>query len=117
MIGTGVKSFEELYRLFRRKGVVLEKEIEKAIGSVREAEHNIPITELKMVERVDVRDGIVSVRYHCLSPYCPALLVLATSLDLKRRLLGVEGVKDVQIMLSGHYMAEEINRRINGASF
>lgn len=109
---------EGLNTEFRAKNVaVIEKLVQDALVSVREAEHNIPITELKMVEKVEVVDGTVSIRYHCLSPYCPAMLVLATGLDLKKRLLDIEGVKGVQITLRGHYMADEINQKIRDAGF
>jgi metal-sulfur cluster biosynthetic enzyme len=102
---------------WRKKSPVIEKLVQAALVSVREAEHNIPITELKMVEKVEVVEGTVSIRYHCLSPYCPAMLVLATGLDLKKRLLAIEGVKGVQITLRGHYMADEINQKIRDARF
>jgi hypothetical protein len=45
------------------------------------------------------------------------MLVLTTGLDLKKRLLAIEGVKGVQITLRGHYMADEINQKIRDARF
>ena len=88
------------------------EEIGKAISSVREVESNIPIEEMKLVEHIDFRDGVVTVKYHCVSPFCPAMLVLATGLELKRNLLEIDKVKEAKVSVVNHYLAEKINTKI-----
>jgi len=90
------------------------EEIIRALAEIREAESNIPADELKLIERVSFDRGKVSVKYHCVSPFCPMMLVLAMGLDMKERLLKLDCVKEANVSVVNHYMAEQINSKLDG---
>jgi metal-sulfur cluster biosynthetic enzyme len=92
--------------------MIIPSEILEAVSSVREVESNISITEMKLVESLEFKDGTVTLKYHCVSPFCPAMLVLATGLELKSKLLNLECVEEARISVVNHYLAEKINSKI-----
>lgn len=89
-------------------------EIVQTLGKIREAESNIPANEMKLIERVAFNDGVVSVKYHCVSPFCPMMLVLAMGLEIKQALLKLDCVTKADVAVVNHYMAESINAKIEG---
>jgi len=82
------------------------------VHSVREVESNIPIVDMKLVETLGFDEGIVTIRYHCVSPFCPAMLVLATGLELKSKLSSLAEVKEARVSVVNHYLSEKINKKI-----
>ena len=89
-------------------------EIVQTLGKIREAESNIPANEMKLIERVAFDDGVVSVKYHCVSPFCPMMLVLAMGLEIKQALLKLDCVTQANVTVVNHYMAEVVNTKIEG---
>jgi hypothetical protein len=43
------------------------------------------------------------------------MFALEIAQDIKKRVGSLEGVKEVKISMTGHFMADEINRRVNSA--
>jgi metal-sulfur cluster biosynthetic enzyme len=88
-------------------------QIEVELAKIVDPEINVSIMELNLVDKVEVHeDGRVEVQYHATTPYCPAFFALQISQDIKERLSKLEGVKEVNVVLTGHYMAEYINRLV-----
>ena len=64
---------------------------------------------------IDDATGIISIGFHLTAPFCPPMFALEIAQDIKKRVGGLEGVKEVKISMTGHFMADEINRRVNSA--
>lgn len=89
-------------------------EIEFALAKVEDPEIGVPIMEMNLIEKVDVReDGHVYVEYHYTTPYCPPMFGMKMAQDIKANLLATKGVTSVALNGKGHYMAEFINKAVN----
>jgi metal-sulfur cluster biosynthetic enzyme len=89
------------------------REVQKQISKVVDPEIGMPIVEMNLVDKLDVKDGQVDVEYHATTQYCPPVFALKISQDLRDGLLQVKGVKGVKVMVTGHYFADAINRQVN----
>jgi ATP-binding protein involved in chromosome partitioning len=89
--------------------------IVKELAQVVDPEVGVPITEMDLVDDIGIDEatGIVTVGFHLTAPFCPPMFALEIAQDIKRRLLTLDGVKEVKVSMTGHFMAEEINRRVN----
>ncbi|MHB1908365.1 MAG: metal-sulfur cluster assembly factor [Nitrososphaerales archaeon] len=94
--------------------MVEKPQIVKELAQVVDPEVGVPITEMDLVDDITITpDGIVSVGFHLTAPFCPPMFALEIAQDIKRRVSALDGVKEVKISMTGHFMAEEINRRVN----
>ena len=89
------------------------KEIQKQVSKVVDPEIGMPIVEMNLIDKLDVKDGEVDVEYHATTQYCPPVFALKISQDLKDGLAQVKGVKSVKVVVTGHYFADAINRQVN----
>ena len=96
--------------------MVEKPQIVKELAQVVDPEVGVPITEMDLVDDITISpEGIVSVGFHLTAPFCPPMFALEIAQDIKRRVSALDGVKEVKISMTGHFMAEEINRRVNTA--
>ncbi len=95
--------------------MVEKTEIVKQLAQVVDPEVGVAITEMDLVDEIGIDDktGTVTVGFHLTAPFCPPMFALEIAQDIKRRLLTLDGVKEVKVSMTGHFMAEEINRRVN----
>jgi metal-sulfur cluster biosynthetic enzyme len=93
--------------------MVEKPQIVKELAQVVDPEVGVPITEMDLVDDISINDGVVSVAFHLTAPFCPPMFALEIAQDIKRRVSALEGVKEVKVSMTGHFMAEEINRRVN----
>lgn len=89
------------------------KEIQKTISKVIDPEIGMPIVEMNLIDRLDIKEGTVDVEYHATTQYCPPVFALKISQDIKDNIMQVKGVKSVKVMVTGHYFADAINRQVN----
>ncbi len=89
------------------------KEVQKQVSKVVDPEIGMPIVEMNLIDKLDVKDGNVDVEYHATTQFCPPVFALKISQDLKDGLMQVKGVKCVKVMVTGHYFADAINRQVN----
>jgi len=99
--------------MFSEEEARVPEEITRALSKIREVESNIPATDMKLIEKVFFNAGVVSVRYHCVSPFCPTMLVLAMGLEMKQALSKLDCVKEVKVSVVNHYMSDSINSKID----
>ena len=92
------------------------REVQKQISKVVDPEIGMPIVEMNLIDKLDVKDGQVDIEYHATTPYCPPVFALKISLDLSDGIAQVKGVKAVKILVTGHYFADAINRQVNKPS-
>jgi metal-sulfur cluster biosynthetic enzyme len=89
------------------------REVQKQISKIVDPEIGMPIVEMNLIDKLDIKDGQVDVEYHATTQYCPPVFALKISQDLKDGISQVKGVKSVKVLVTGHYFADAINRQVN----
>ena len=89
------------------------REIQKQISKVVDPEIGMPIAEMNLIDKLNVKDGEVDVEYHATTQFCPPVFALKISQDIRDNLTQVKGVKNVKVIVTGHYFADAINRQVN----
>jgi metal-sulfur cluster biosynthetic enzyme len=89
------------------------KEVQRQVSKIVDPEIGMPIVEMNLIDKLDIKDGQVDVEYHATTQYCPPVFALKISQDLRDNLLAVKGVKGVKVLVTGHYFADAINRQVN----
>jgi len=89
------------------------KEIQKQISKIVDPEVGIPIVEMNLIDKLDIKEGVIDVQYHATTQYCPPIFALKISQDIKTNLMNIKGVKDVHVIVTGHYFSDAINRQVN----
>ncbi len=104
-------------RPFWQKGMSTDqvdvKEVQKQISKIVDPEIGMPIVEMNLIDKLDIKDGNVDVEYHATTQFCPPVFALKISQDIKDNLTQVKGVKSVKVVVTGHYFADAINRQVN----
>ena len=73
----------------------------------------MPIVEMNLIDKLEAVDGVVNIEYHATTPYCPPIFALKISQDMKNYAQQVKGVKDVKVVVKGHYLADAVNKQVN----
>jgi metal-sulfur cluster biosynthetic enzyme len=89
------------------------KEVQREISKVVDPEIGMPIVEMELIDKLEVKDGNVDIEYHATTPYCPPIFALKISQDLKSSALQAKGVKGVKVVVTGHYLADAVNKQVN----
>ena len=89
------------------------KEVQREISKIVDPEIGMPIVEMNLIDKLDIKEGEIDVEYHATTQFCPPVFALKISQDLKDNLMRVKGVKNVKVMVTGHYFADAINRQVN----
>src|ERR1700686_3635358 len=97
--------------------MVEKTDIVKQLAQVVDPEVGVPITEMDLVDEIliDQPPGTVTVGFHLTAPFCPPMFALEIAQDIKKRLLTLDGVKDVKVPMPGHFMVNKFNRRVTAA--
>jgi len=85
------------------------------LSKIVDPEINTTITELELVDEVDISEDSVKVDLHLTSPFCPAVFGFKICQDIHDNLLGIEGIENVKVNVSNHFMAEQINTQVNNS--
>jgi metal-sulfur cluster biosynthetic enzyme len=89
------------------------KEVQREISKIVDPEIGMPIVEMNLIDKLDIKEGKVDVEYHATTQYCPPVFALKISQDIRDNLSQVKGVKSVNVIVTGHYFADAINRQVN----
>jgi ATP-binding protein involved in chromosome partitioning len=87
--------------------------INLAMTKIIDPELGRPITDLKLIDRLDVAGGHVELDFHLTAAFCPPVFALKIASDIKKGILSVPGVTDAKVTLRGHYLAEAVNKQVN----
>ncbi len=93
--------------------MVSQDDIMKVLDTIIDPELGMSITELELIDDLVIADGNVKVAFHLTAPYCPPIFALQLATEVKSKISGLPGVKKVEVALSGHFMADEVNKRVN----
>ena len=85
------------------------------LSKIVDPEINTSIVELELIDEVDINDSSVNVDLHLTSPFCPAVFGFKICQDIHDNILKVDGVDDVKVNVSNHFMAEQINNQVNNS--
>jgi len=85
------------------------------LSKIVDPEINVTITELELIDEVDISDKNIKVDLHLTSPFCPAVFGFKICQDIHDNLLGVDGIDDVKVNVSNHFMSEQINNQVNNS--
>ena len=94
---------------------LLRVKIFDELSKIVDPEINTSIVELELIDEVDINDSNVKVDLHLTSPFCPAVFGFKICQDVHDYLLKVDGVEDVKVNVSNHFMAEQINNQVNNS--
>jgi metal-sulfur cluster biosynthetic enzyme len=89
------------------------RQIFEELTKIVDPEIGVSIMELELVDKVDINDGKVNVDLHLTSPFCPAVFGFKIAQDVKDNIHKVEGIQEVKVNVSNHFMAEAINKQVN----
>ncbi len=89
------------------------REIQIELSKIVDPEIGVPIAEMNLIDKLEVKDGVVEIEYHATTPYCPPIFALHISKSIKENVMKVKGVKSVKVRVTGHYLAEAINRQVD----
>lgn len=92
------------------------REIQKQISKVVDPEIGMSIAEMNLIDKLNVKDGEIDVEYHATTQFCPPVFALKISQDIRDNLSQVKGVRKVNVVVTGHYFADAINRQVNKTS-
>ncbi len=87
-----------------------------ALSKIVDPEINTSITELELIDEVDINDDNVKVDLHLTSPFCPAVFGFKICQDIHDYLLKIDGIDNVKVNVSNHFMAEQINNQVNNSA-
>jgi metal-sulfur cluster biosynthetic enzyme len=93
----------------------LRRQIFDELTKIVDPEINVSIMELELVDNIDISGSAVKVDLHLTSPFCPAIFGFKIAQDVHDYLLKIDGIDDVNINVSNHFMAEAINNQVNSS--
>ncbi|HJT09990.1 MAG TPA: iron-sulfur cluster assembly protein [Candidatus Nitrosotalea sp.] len=93
----------------------LRRQIFDELTKIVDPEINVSIMELELVDNIDIAGSDVKVDLHLTSPFCPAIFGFKIAQDVHDNLLKIDGIDDVKINVSNHFMAEAINNQVNSS--
>ena len=85
------------------------------LSKIKDPEIDTSITDLELIDEVDIGENGVRVDLHLTSPFCPAVFGFKICQDIHDNLLMIDGVDDVEVNVSNHFMAEQINNQVNNS--
>lgn len=89
------------------------EDVEDALATIVDPEIGLPILELKIVDKILIEGGDVSIDFHLTAPLCPPFFALKIATDIKEAVSKIKGVKSVKVNLKQHYLADMINKEVN----
>ena len=93
----------------------LRKHIFDELTKIVDPEINVSIMELELIDNIDINGSEVKVDLHLTSPFCPAIFGFKIAQDVHDYLLKIDGINDVDVNVSNHFMAEAINNQVNSS--
>ena len=89
------------------------QELEERLSKIIDPELGRSITEMNLIDRLDVSGSSVDVEFHLTAPFCPPVFALKIASDIKSSVLATRGVSEARVVLRGHYLADAVNKQVN----
>ena len=94
----------------------LRRKIFDELTKIVDPEINVSIMELELIDNIDISDSTVKIDLHLTSPFCPAIFGFKIAQDVHDNLLKIDGINDVKLNVTNHFMAEAINNQVNSSA-
>jgi len=95
------------------EGEVDRSDLEERLSKIIDPELGRSITEMKLIDKLEISGSSVDIEFHLTAPFCPPVFALKIASDIKSSALASEGVKDARVVLRGHYLADAVNKQVN----
>ncbi len=89
------------------------RQIFDELTKVVDPEIGVSIMELELIDKVDIQMGRVNIDLHLTSPFCPAVFGFKIAQDVRDNIYRLQGIDDVKVNVSNHFMADAINKQVN----
>jgi metal-sulfur cluster biosynthetic enzyme len=83
------------------------------LSKIVDPEIGVSIMELELIDKVDIEEKDVNVDLHLTSPFCPAVFGFKIAQDVRDNIYRIDGIENVKVNVSNHFMAEAINKQVN----
>ena len=87
--------------------------VRAAAGSVRDPEIRRSLSDMGLLDEVQVEGSQVTVHFHLTSPLCPTKFATSIGQEIRQRVEAIPGVASCQVVLRDHFLREKIQERIN----
>ena len=91
--------------------VVTVDEITRELEKVVDPEIGLPITEMHLVDEIDIKeDGVLFIKYHLTAPFCPPIFAEDIGMNMRQLTSNLDGQKNVTVVVHGNALANEITQ-------
>ena len=87
--------------------------VRKAAGATRDPEIRRSLSEMELLDEVEITGTQVIVHFHLTSPLCPSRFATMIGQEIRRRVEAVPGVTSCEVVLQDHFLREKIQELIN----
>ena len=87
--------------------------VQAAAGSVRDPEIRRSLSEMGLLDEVQIEGSQVIVHFHLTSPLCPSKFATSIGQEIRRRVEAVPGVTSCEVVLRDHFLREKLQELIN----
>lgn len=87
-----------------------ERDVITSLKDIIDPHTNISVYDMGLISELKVSKDSVSLTFRPTSPFCPLGIQLAH--NIKRRLLGIKGVKKADVKVVGHIQEQMINKSL-----
>jgi len=82
-------------------------------GSVRDPEIRRSLTDMGLLDEIQVNEDLVTVHFHLTSPLCPTKFATSIGQEIRRRVEAIPGVTSCEVVLRDHFLREKLQELIN----
>src|SRR5437899_12767968 len=94
--------------------MVTVDEITKELEKVVDPEIGLPITEMHLVDEIDIKDdGVLFIKYHLTAPFCPPIFAEDIGMNIREITSKFDGLKKGEVILHGDALGNEIHQSVN----
>ena len=91
-----------------------QETILKQVENVVDPEVGISITEMNLIDKVEIQNGDIKIELHMTTPFCPGIFAQKIAEDVKLNVSKIKGVDSIKVYVSNHFLSEQINKNVNG---
>ena len=87
--------------------------VRAAAGSTRDPEIRRSLSELGLLDDVQIEGSRVTVHFHLTSPLCPTKFATSIGQAIRKRVEAIPGVMSCEVVLRDHFLQAKIQEMIN----
>ncbi len=87
--------------------------VRAAAGSTRDPEIRRSLSEMGLLDEVEVVGSEVRVHFHLTSPLCPSKFATSIGREIRRRVEAIPEVTSCEVVLRDHFLGHKLQELIN----